>query len=60
MAPLFRSLIALAYLLALVLHGRWDAPTAGLGLAVLAVWAVPVVRYARRSRAVLRSAVSAG
>lgn len=60
MTPLFRSLVALAYLLALVLHGRWDARTAGLALAVLAVWAVPVIRDARRARGVLPGAVSAG
>jgi hypothetical protein len=57
MAPIFRTFVALAYLLALVLHGSWDGRTAVLALAVLAVWAVPVVRDARRARGVV--AVSA-
>ena len=59
MAPMFRTLVALAYLLALVLHGRWDGGTAALALAVVAVWAVPVIRDARRSRGVVSAAVSA-
>jgi hypothetical protein len=49
-APFFRTFVAMAYLLALVLHGRWDGRTAGLALAVVAVWAVPVIRDARRAR----------
>ena len=59
-APLFRTLVALAYLLALVLHGRWDGRTAVLALAVLIVWAAPAIRDARRGRGVLGHAVSAG
>jgi hypothetical protein len=49
-APYFRTFVALAYLLALVLHSRWDLRTAGLALAVLAVWAMPLIRDARRTR----------
>jgi hypothetical protein len=59
MTPMYRTLVALAYLLALVLHGRWDGGTAALALAVVAVWAVPVIRDARRSRSVVSAAVSA-
>ena len=55
-APFFRTFVACAYLLALVLHGHWDARTAVLALAVLAVWAVPVIRDARRHRGVVRAA----
>jgi hypothetical protein len=55
-APFFRTFVALAYLLALVLHGRWDARTATLVLAVLAVWAVPVIRDARRHRGIVPTA----
>ncbi|GAA3953646.1 hypothetical protein [Actinoplanes auranticolor] len=55
-APFFRTFVACAYLLALVLHGRWDGRTAGLALAVLAVWAVPVIRDARRNRGAVRAA----
>lgn len=51
-APIFRTVIALAYLLALVAHGRWDGRTGGLVLAVAAVWAVPLIRDARRGRTV--------
>jgi hypothetical protein len=58
MAPIFRTLVALTYLLALILHGRWDGRTAGLAVAVLAVWAAPVIRDARRARAVVPAAVS--
>lgn len=47
-APFCRTFIACAYLLALVLHGRWDGRTAGLALAVVAVWAAPMIREARR------------
>jgi hypothetical protein len=50
-ASYFRSFVALAYLLALVAHGRWEVRTALLTLAVLAVWAVPVLRDSRRARA---------
>ncbi len=46
----FRTFVACAYLSALVLHGRWDGRTAVLALAVVAVWAVPVIRDARRGR----------
>jgi hypothetical protein len=60
MVPVFRTLVALAYLLALALHGRWDGRTAVLALAVLTVWAVPVIRDARRARGVVPNAVSAG
>jgi hypothetical protein len=49
-APIFRTFVALAYLLALVLHGRWDGSRALLALAVLAVWAAPVLRDGRRHR----------
>ena len=49
-ASFFRTFVACAYLLALILHGRWDGRTAGLALAVVAVWAAPVVRDARRAR----------
>jgi hypothetical protein len=59
MASLFRTFVALAYLLALVLHGRWDGRTAILALAVLAVWAAPAIRDARRARGVLPPAASA-
>ena len=55
-APFFRTFVACAYLLALVLHGRWDTRTAGLALAVLAVWAVPVIRDARRHRGTVPTA----
>ena len=56
--PYFRTFIACAYLLALVLHGRWDGRTAVLAVAVLAVWAAPAIRDARRARALV-SPVSA-
>ena len=51
-APIFRTFVALAYLLALVVHGRWDTRTAVLILAVLAVWAVPLFRDGRRDHVV--------
>jgi hypothetical protein len=41
---LFRTFIALAYLGALLLHGRWDARTVLLALAVVAVWTAAAVR----------------
>jgi ABC-type uncharacterized transport system permease subunit len=41
---LFRTFVSLAYLGALLLHGRWDARTALLALAVVAVWTVAAVR----------------
>jgi hypothetical protein len=46
-AAFFRSFVVLAYLLALILHGRWEVRTALLTLAVVAVWALPLVRDAR-------------
>ena len=58
-APFFRTFVACAYLLALVLHGDWNGRSAVLAMAVLAVWAAPAIRDARRSRGVV-SAVSAG
>jgi hypothetical protein len=57
-ASYFRTFVALAYLLALVVHGRWEMRTALLTLAVVAVWALPLLRDARRHRATGR-AVSA-
>jgi len=50
LAPFFRTFVAGAYLLALILHGRWDGGTAGLALAVVAVWAAPAIRDARCAR----------
>jgi len=46
----FRTLVLCADLLALLLHGSRDGRTAALALAVLAVWAAPVIRDARRGR----------
>jgi hypothetical protein len=54
--PFFRTFVACAYLLALVLHGHWDGRSAVLAVAVLAVWAAPAIRDARRSRGVVRAA----
>jgi hypothetical protein len=39
-----RTIVVAAYLLMLLLHGRADLPTALLAVAVLAVWAVPLIR----------------
>jgi hypothetical protein len=41
---LFRTFVSLAYLCALLLHGRWDAGTVLLALAVVAVWTAAAVR----------------
>jgi hypothetical protein len=55
-ALLARSAIALAYLTALLVHGRAELLTAIVAVAVLAVWAVPLLR----DRLVARSYLPAG
>ncbi|AGZ42676.1 hypothetical protein [Actinoplanes friuliensis] len=49
-APVIRSLLATTYLLALVLHGRWNSLSAVLAASVVAVWAFPLIRDARLRR----------
>jgi hypothetical protein len=47
---LSRTVVVAAYLLALLLHGRADIVTGILAVAVVAVWATPLLRDVRPRR----------
>ena len=50
LALVLRSLVAGAYLTALVFHGTFDAVALLVGLAMLLIWAAPLARDAVRRR----------
>ena len=57
LALVLRSLVAGAYLLALAFHGAFTAVAAVVALAILLIWAAPLVRDAARRRHAQRSTV---
>jgi hypothetical protein len=50
LALVLRSLVAGAYLTALAFHGTFDAVATLAGLAIVAIWAAPLVRDTVRRR----------
>jgi Co/Zn/Cd efflux system component len=51
---LSRTVIVAAYLIALLLHGRADTVTGLLAVAIVAVWATPLIRSSVGGSAVSR------
>ena len=58
LALVLRSLVAGAYLTALVFHGTFDIVALLVGFAMVLIWAAPLVRDALRRREQRRAAAA--